>query len=521
MADHLYRQRLTADRVVVALIALSLALNLPLATITGAFADDWSWVYLSHFEGPGALMRAIKDAAHPLYGPWYAGFLLLGETGLWLSRSAAVGLHLLNGYLLFLVLRRPRLTRRVSVLAVALFLVSPFYTVRGSYAHDQYDLFLTAWLLSVVSMQARSAWLRALAPLEMAFSMGLEPMLMLEPLRFLYVRQRKADVRSALKRVWVFWLVGLAVIALRFAIYSPSGHYAGYRPLTLDPLSLLGLLFDSLRHFAEALEAAAYNAWHLLPLWQLAIAAALALFVFWLLPAPSRLARYEWKAVPLGVAMVLFAALPYAILGEHLWPYRFESRFAFLPQIGAVIAIAGLVQMLPVVPLRRAVALILFFVSALSVLGDAKWLRLDQALQQDMTAQLEDQIKNRAEPVLVRLTIEPPSYALMYRYRCLGANDLNVPLALLDGNKEPRSFVYETSCGDWRPVMRVCTVSYLDTRPCPLRVIEARYVVDIARSSVASISLWDALGWTSRRPSGHLEFGEHDTPNPSGPGTNE
>jgi hypothetical protein len=505
--------RFARNRVRLALIAFgALAVaHIPSLMVTGYFADDWSYVYLAHFERFGSIMHSLWEAGHPLYGPWGEIFLRLGDLGPLLARLASLALHGLNTYLLFRLLRRPRITRRVAMFAAALFFVSPFCTIRGAFANSVYDLFISAWLLSVIWMDDRSRWRRAAAPLWMAFSMGLEPMIMLEPLRVLYVWGRRGHPEQVfnswqvLRRVSVFWAVALLMIALRLTLYRPSGHYAGFHPLKLDPLAVLGLLQQSFGHIYESLFLAFYNTRYLLPYWQMALIALLALGLYIRL-APPRIARVELAAIPLGIALFALGALPYALIGEYLWPYRDESRFALVAQIGAVIGLAAVVQALPFKIVRGSVAFLLLMLCAFSVAGDGKWRHLDQELQRDVTRQMLVALRQQPEPIVVRLAIEPGSRHIIYRSRCLGAADFNVPLALVDGNRQPRSYVYELECGDLNPERGYCTLSYFDQQPCPEGRVNARYLIDLERSSVPKTTLWDALGWTGRPPHGRLEF---------------
>lgn len=485
----------------IVLIAIAFVARIPMLTLTGAYADDWTWVYLIKFAGPGALMQALADAAHPLYGPWLAAFLSLGDLGPLLSRWGSVVLLVANGILLFRVLSVPRLTRPIAALSAAIFLVSPFYTARGMFAHDQYDAFLTAWLLSCLWMQKRG--LRWIAPFAAAFGFGVEPVMMLEPLRLLYAWKTGDSLLGLVRKVLPFWAAAIIMTILRFTLYSPRGHYAGYRPLTTNPISILKLLVSSLDHFVEAMKAAFRNAIDLLPYWQLGVLVVVAALVYFLCyRTPTRVRGTKLLVIPFGIGLLLLAALPYAVIGEYLWPYRFESRFAFVPQIGAAIALAGIIQALSIDSARKVAAFAMIAVSTLSVMGDGKWLWLDQSIQRNLQRELRAEVTAHPGSVLL-VSTDPPMNQVLFRYRCLGANDLNVPLAVALGNPPP-SFVYSTQCGDLPMLKTRCSVSYLDSQSCPAKRINYVYRLEAAHSTIETTTLWDALRLTGNRPEGTL-----------------
>ncbi len=486
------------------LLLLALVSYLPFLSARSLYADDWSWFQIYFSEGGGRILQLMLQAAHPAFGPHLASLFALGDgsAGL-LGNLVSVAFHLLNGALLFAILRRPRLTRRIALLATAIFLFEPFYSARAS--HTMYDEYLTLYLLSIRFMDSPRRALRWLAPLCMLGGMSLETLMCLEPLRLLYAYRGYRGLGDLARRIAPFWSIALAVAVWRFGFVESHGHFSGQKLISLAPLDLLRYVSLTALSFPAGIGFAGWQAADLLSVWGLAglglVAVALACRFDARTAPPALLssAPGAWRqpVALLALALVLLvgAALPHAITGEHAWPTRFETRFGFVAQIGATIGLASLVQLLPWRRLRAAVTLPLLAVLALGSLHDGKWYLFDGYIQRDLQARLRAYVWSDPDPELVRLEIQPASNRTFFRYRCLGANDLNVPLNWLRPAGAEPSFVYETLCGDFDNMApKRCSTTYLDSHDCPVRRVEAVYRLDPAADQVGKMSLWHLIG---------------------------
>ncbi len=95
-----------------------------------------------------------------------------------------------------------------------LFLVTPFYAIRLTF-NAAYDFFLVFYLLSYVLMNSTSRSLRWLAPISLLFSLSLETLLALEPLRLLFVSYPGQSWRGWFTRLIPFGLTVVLVVVLR------------------------------------------------------------------------------------------------------------------------------------------------------------------------------------------------------------------------------------------------------------------------------------------------------------------
>ena len=159
--------------------ALALIGSFPALFARGLIGDDWTVHYTYWTEGLGAVTRSMWQVAHGGYSILMDLFVYLGhDTPNVVARIAGLGFHMLNGALLYAILRRPAQTRPIAALAAALFYLSPFYAIRLT-LNAVYDFFLFFYLLSYILMYSRSRWLRWLAPVSLFFSLSLETLIAL------------------------------------------------------------------------------------------------------------------------------------------------------------------------------------------------------------------------------------------------------------------------------------------------------------------------------------------------------
>jgi len=272
------------------------------------------------------------------------------------------------------------------------------------------------------------------------------------------------------------------------------------RRVSLAPGALIENLGLSFVHLPASIALTAWEAAYALPWFLLAAVVAAAAAACWRgvggAPPAPRSTRTTLLALAAAAALVAAGALPYALTGDHAWPTRFESRFAFVSNIGAVVGLAALVAWLPWAGIRRVAAWAALTLFALGQFGDGKWLLLDariqDALQRDNFADLY--VPDEAK--LIRLEIRPLSNRSLYRFRCLSAPELNVAADLLRAADAPKVFAYETLCGDWdRLASGGCTITYLDRFPCPVARTESEFDIPPGLN-------WRGADWSDALDSG-------------------
>jgi hypothetical protein len=378
-------------------------------------------------------------------------------------------------------LYQPPNTRPIAALTTALFLVTPFYAIRLT-LNAAYDFFLVFYLLSYELMNSRSRLLRWLAPISLLFSLSLETLIALEPLRLLLANRSEQSWRTWLTKLMPFGLTIALVVALRLTVLQKSGHYVGQYAPVHDIRVAMTALSQHLMAFPAALSYAYTRGFYFLGYQASAavVVASIAGFALFgsttfrtsCLLEPPASAGSAIRLILLGAAITLLGALPYALAGVHGDPTRAESRLLFPSQFGVLLLLATAIQCLAVQRLRAAIAGGAIAVFALSMAHDAKWLLYDGLVTSDLLRQTRAALLADPEPKVVELKI-PSSSPLFFRGRCLGAQDMNSAQTLLRDDKRPQSFIYTNTCGDFTNPDIVprgyCPVSYLDDHRCPAR----------------------------------------------------
>ena len=485
------------DRRLVALALVVAALaNLPLLLLDGLFWDDWTWLWTWHKGGAGAVSLAMWQLAHPGFAPVFELFFALGgDSPGPLARFVAVALHLGNGVLLWRVLDRG-VMRAIAAPAAAFFLVSPWFTARGSLAHAQYDVFLACALASIL-LSRREGWVARVAALVLQLaSLSLETLAALEILRVAHLRRGDEDWREPVRRALPYLVLAGVVALLRLTVLVPQGPWANYNAISLAPDAWLPPLAMHVRYLLRALHDAARQAHHfagtrLLAATLIAFAAVAALIAR--RGRPHRRV-VPWTAVLLAGAVGFAGALPYALAGHYPWVAHFGSRFAFVSQIGAAIGLAAALSLLPGSAVRAAARAVLVGLFGLAVAQNGKALLYDEAIQDSLRRALAEEVDD-GPPRTLLVRLSPPSRRVLFRGRCLGANDLNVARFLAGED----SFVYDADCvnpGEGpRATPPSCTVAGIDYVPCPAPLDTATFVLDRADNDVRKFGMLElALG---------------------------
>jgi hypothetical protein len=480
------------------------------------FGDDWTVYYVYWTEGAASVTRLMWQAAHGGYAiPMELFLALWSDTPSIVARTVGLSCHLVSGVLLYRALGQSPFTRPIAALTVALFLLTPFYVIRLT-LNAVYDFFLVFYLLSLVLMNARSRGLRWTAPFFLFFSLSLETLIALEPLRLLLAWRAGERWTAWLARLVPFWLAVIAVIVLRLTIMGKSGHYANqYAPLH-DINVITSALFVHLQAFPRAVSFACESAF---ALFGRKVALALmfaAIAVFALFGATTFWTRWLAKSLAsggntlllllLGAAITVIGAAPYALVGVYGDVTRGESRYLFPSQFGILLLIATAIQCVPVARLRAAIAGGTIAIFALSMAHDSKWLLYDGLVTTDLTRQARAALLADPEPKVVELKITPASHTLLFRYRCLGASDMNAAQIILRDKRNQPSFIYTDNCGDFTNPAFIprgwCPVSSVDSGfPCPPRRETWLYRAAPGIPSLDDIGMAELLSAVTRKSS--------------------
>lgn len=468
-------------------MALAVAASVPALFAREVFGDDWTVYHIYWNEGAFGLARLLWQAAHAGFAiPMTMQVALLPDHPDLAARLVGLACHVVNGILLYSVLSRSSHTRRIGPLVTALFLLSPFYAIRLT-QNAVYDFFLLFYLLSYELSYSKVRALRWAAPFSLLFSLSLETLIALEPLRIVLARSPTERWTQTLARLVPFWLAIAAMIVLRLTILGKSGHYAGQYGFTPDFAVIGRALVTHLMAFPHGLRYAYSQGFAVLGR-SLSIVLTLAsMGLFGLLSSGALRTSWMLKSrastrslvllLLLGAAMAVLGAVPYGLAGLYGDMTRGESRLLFPSQFGVLILLAAFVQMIPTPRLRAAAAGGVITIFALSMVQDSKWMLYDGLVTSDMQRQVRAALLADPEPKVVKLQV-PDSHIISFRGRCLGANDMNVAQSALRDENRGRSFVYTDYCGDLtsgEAARGRCSISYLEFFPCPQRHETWRY----------------------------------------------
>ncbi len=478
---------------------------IPFLLIPGIYWDDWAWFWVSRVEGLDRLFDYTLQMRHPGY--WFPLALFYGVGGEHagiLARVFAVVCHLVNGILLYRILRRPLLTRDISVWAAAIYLLSPFYYARGTISHAIYDIFMFFYLFSIWLLRSGRRRGNLLAVGAFIISLFFETLMFLEPLRVLFVHRGWKGVRNTIRRCVPFWIMFAAFTVARVVWLKPYGDFASYNQLRF---SMLPLLQNLARHGRYYLRGVGYTLSSALKLasWPGIITlGVLGLLIAWLFSRRSRRKEAQcreghnlvgWQLL-FGTLLAILGALPYALIGRVPSSYAFYSRFAYISIPGISIIGAALIMAIRHYRIRISVFFIVMMILALSSLRITKWYIYDSLVQRELVMKLVRIIPaNLVHPPLFILKMVPSTREVLVLNRRMDPEDLNAPVNLARNTTASPVFIYDEESVDGlrRPEGYLCTVTWHDRYPCPESLVRLEYRLNADNSSVDRMSYWVLL----------------------------
>lgn len=327
-----------ARRCVIATLAITFVVCVPLLFVDSAYDDDWAWVWVHYWQGAGAIQEYMWMIAHPGFGPVLNFFFWIG--GAVPGRAAhivSLFCHLCSGWLLWQIFRVGRNTAPVAAVIAIAYLTAPFVAgIRASFAHDTYDVFIVCYLLSIW-LSGRSGMLALIVALvACAFGLSLETLMSLEAMRRWYLYQCGYRGKAYVVRATPYFLFAIATIVLRLTVLVPTGYTTGHNEI--EPFSLIELLRQTRAHLAYYLKALGQLQYvpalvktEALFVLALALAAGLVGFSFYRIRA--RTDRRDLVGIAIaGILLLGAGALPY--IAAHRPPTRDRDRLR--PQLNAI-----------------------------------------------------------------------------------------------------------------------------------------------------------------------------------------
>lgn len=483
--------------------------------------DDWAWIWTFHTYGATAVQHYVAASGHPGFGPVLNFLLYFG--GADVGRFAhvyAIAFHLATGWLLWRIFRETRLSAAMAATVAILYLATPFLAeLHGSWAHALYDSAIFFYVLSIwLSLRPGYVALAA-ACVAVVIGLSIETLAALEPLRWwaLYRMhdRRRAALQAALPYLGMVLLVGLA----RSFWFVPSGPYAGYNAVVHAGLgSYLRAAVQHLWFFADVGQPIVFTGSLIehdnpaLP-WIIFIVACVASASLWRSAAAEKRELIPFFCI--AAAILVLGMAPYVLINQVPSRIDVSSRFAVASQFGALLFIAGGIQLLRFAPVRAGALAGLVFVFMSNQLQLGKWLLYEGQVVGNMRQQVGAYLAQNGDQVLT-IQFEPASHDFLDLNRaCLSAYDTNVSLEL--AHARHGSFVFDAGCPyRYYGKTDTCMITGFDPpAPCPAEQRDAIYRLKPDLGPFTHFHLADLLQYTLR---GQLWDAGDFIPEPPPPG---
>jgi hypothetical protein len=457
---------------VILMLGLTLAANIPLLIVDSAYDDDWAWVWVNYWQGAQAVQDYMWMIAHPGFGPILNFFFWLGgDIPGRFAHAVAVACHLGSGWLLWRIFREGQNTAALAATIAIGYLASPFLAgIRGSFAHNTYDVLIVCYLLSIWLSGRNGVLALGGAIICCVFALSLETLMALEAIRWWYLYQRGYRGKVFIRRVAPYFLLVIATIVLRMTWLVPTGYTTGHN--AIEPFSIIELLRQTRAHlafFLKSLEPLKFvppvitSESIIVPATLTAFSALIGICAYRSRIWPQR-NQLLFVAI-IGLMVLGAGALPYIAAHRPPWWFSFYSRLAVASQFGVIILGAVVLEVLGRAWLRGAILAVAVF--AFSALGFqiGKWALYDEEVMQDFQSQLATEFRDRP-PELLYVHFRPRSDLVMYIGRCLANYDINVAMDL---KKERNgSYAYDADCeADQYTADNQCGVTGFDMSTCP------------------------------------------------------
>lgn len=458
---------------VLGMIALTLAVNVPMFICNTVFGDDWAWVWVHHWQGADAIQRYMTMVAHPGFGPLInLPFWIGGDAPGRAARTMAVIFHLANGWMLWWVLREGKGHAIFGSSVAILYLVSPFLNGnRATLSHAEYDVFIFFYLASIRISGARGIGATIAAIPCQVIGLSIETLAPLEIVRWWFLWQRGEQPKAIAWRGAPYVGIILVLLIARLTFFVPRGYATGHNAVA--PLAigiLLHGIVTHLHYYVLAMEPLKFVP-KLFGHENVAIVALLALasagvgFAAYRIPAAALPPRRLLALFVLGGGVLFAGMAPYVAAGRPPVWTGFYARLAVMSQFGVFILGAAVLTALPGRAARGvAIALAVFLFSAME-LQFGKWMLYDELVVENLQTNLASEFAHH-DPELLFIHFKPRSDKILFVGRCLANYDVNVALNIT--GRDHGSFAYDADCqaAEYTAEGRCGATGFTQT-PCP------------------------------------------------------
>ena len=436
---------------VLGMIAITLAVNVPMFICNTVFGDDWAWVWVHHWHGTSAVQHYLSMIAHPGFGPLINLPLLIGgDAPGRAARTIAVVFHLANGWMLWRIFREGKGLTVFGASVAILYLASPFLGGnRATLSHVQYDVLIFLYLASILISGRPGISAIVVAMLCQAIALSIETLAPLEIVRWWYLWQRGKRAKAIAWRSAPYVCIVLALLIARLTFFVPGGYATGRN--AIEPFAIgtvLRGIVTHLHYYVLAMEPLKFVP-RLFGHENVAIIVALIFasvaigFAAYRAPATTVSPRRLLGLFILGGAVLFAGMAPYVAAGRPPMWTGFYARLAVMSQFGVFILGAAVLTALPGRAARGvAMALVVFLFSAME-LQFGKWMLYDELVVDDLQTDLASEFAHH-DPELLFVHFQPRSDKILFVGRCLANYDINVALNIT--GRDHGSFAYDADC---------------------------------------------------------------------------
>jgi hypothetical protein len=503
-----------------ALFGVGIVVLLPALFITGYFCDDWVWLWVVAKEGSQAVFNYLLQVSHPGYWvPMALFFKVGGEYAGSVARLSGIICHIINSILLYRILGGSKLTYGISGFAAIIYLLSPFYYLRGTMSHNIYDIFMLCALLSIYLMIAEKKYSVFAALPFLIMSLSHEALLAMEPLRILYVYGQDNNLKNTVKRCLPFWITIIIFIIIRFTLLKPYGLYEGYNEIHISLKAFLDNLIAHFLYYPDALGFSLVSATKMLPgsedimvfvneiarrltmlrmypsIGYLFLALLSTIFIYKSIGKVQGRIAFKFPGVTtsrvfIAIVLIVLGAVPFAAAGRIPYLHDINSRFAYVSIPGISILMASFIGAIRYPKLRMFILGCMVIIFGLTSLQVSKWYIYDSLMQRDLNIQMAQMIPSGNENLpMFYLSYYPHSNSILALYRNLRSYEMNIPINMKRNEKEPHIFLYNDA---WPRESKnfYCTISNYDRYPCPAETAKLDYKLLPEYSSVEKVPYW-------------------------------
>jgi len=469
---------------------IGLLLWIPLLAIRGAFWDSWIVLWAYENKGVAFLFDIGMQVAHAGWIPPYVFFLKVGESYVnELGRLTSIIFHLLNTYLIYLILFKNKFWKDSALLVAIIYVLSPFYIARLCVNFAPFDIYIASYLASILLIHRNGLGYKILGYFLLIISFSFEVLMALEVLRIIYLYEGQKNWKNIVKQVYPIWILCIIFALLRFTVLQPYGIYEGYNSASLS--SIFKSPDTITKHALFYIKMLAWNikiVTDFLTIIGTLILASLCGLLFikypiFTIPELKKKTkdqkRYIINIFILCAIFFFIAVLPYAIIGR-VPGLGFSNRLLGAGPIAVILIISFTISLIANKKFKYFCVGSGLFIFTMFLVCSHKWAIYDDLIQRDIQRQVKYYTNQVNSSQLLSIKITPSHRKTMYQRRHLTAPDTQLPITFWDGDYHITKAIYSDELRNHYTRhsngKKICSHIY-DSAICPKQEVLLEYVL--------------------------------------------